>query len=84
MLSSRGSSRSRNHPRLLHLLYWHIHCVNVYINLYIHIHTHTHIYVASLMAQWVKNLPVNAGDIGDVGLIPGLGRSGAENGNPLP
>ena len=25
MLSSRGSSRSRNHPRLLHLLYWHIH-----------------------------------------------------------
>ena len=32
----------------------------------------------------VKNLPANAGDIGDVGLIPGLGRSpGGENGNPL-
>ena len=32
----------------------------------------------------VKNLPANAGDIGDVGLIPGLGRSPAEgNGNPL-
>ena len=32
----------------------------------------------------VKNPPVNAGDIGDVGSIPGLGRSpGGENGNPL-
>ena len=32
----------------------------------------------------VKNLPVNAGDTGDVGLIPGLGKSPGEgNGNPL-
>ena len=32
----------------------------------------------------VKNLPANAGDTGDVGLIPGLGRPpGGENGNPL-
>ena len=32
----------------------------------------------------VKNLPANAGDTGDVGLIPGLGRSpGGGNGNPL-
>ena len=32
----------------------------------------------------VKNLPANAGDTGDVGLIPGLGRSPGEgNGNPL-
>ena len=32
----------------------------------------------------VKNLPVNAGDTGDVGLIPGLGRSSGEgNCNPL-
>ena len=32
----------------------------------------------------VKNLPVNAGDARDVGLIPGLGRSpGVGNGNPL-
>ena len=30
---------------------------------------------ASLVAQQVKNLPANAGDSGDVGLIPGLGRS---------
>ena len=32
----------------------------------------------------VKNLPANAGDTGDAGSIPGLGRSPAEgNGNPL-
>ena len=32
----------------------------------------------------VKNLPANAGDSGDVGLIPGLGRSpGGGNGNLL-
>ena len=32
----------------------------------------------------VKDLPANAGDPGDEGLIPGLGRSpGGGNGNPL-
>ena len=32
----------------------------------------------------VKNLPANAGDIRDAGLIPELGRSpGVGNGNPL-
>ena len=32
----------------------------------------------------VKNLPTNAGDIRDMGLTPGLGRSPGEgNGNPL-
>ena len=32
----------------------------------------------------VKNLPTSPGDAGDVGLIPGSGRSpGKENGNPL-
>ena len=32
----------------------------------------------------VKNLPTNAGDAGDTGLIPGSGRSpGIGNGNPL-
>ena len=36
------------------------------------------------MALVVKNLPANAGDIKDVGLIPGSGRSpGEENDNPL-
>ena len=32
----------------------------------------------------VKNPPANAGDVGDVGSIPGLGRSpGGGQGNPL-
>ena len=32
----------------------------------------------------VRNLPANTGDMGDTGLIPGLGRSPGEgNGNPL-
>ena len=36
------------------------------------------------VAQPVKNLPATAGDIGDAGSIPGLGRSfGGGNGNPL-
>ena len=39
---------------------------------------------ASQVAPVVKNLPVKAGDLRDVGLIPGLGRSpGREHGNPL-
>ena len=33
------------------------------------------VFGASLMAQWVKNLPANAGDMG---LIPGSGRSPGE------
>ena len=38
----------------------------------------------SLVAQLVKNTPVNAGEVGDAGSIPGSGRSpGAGNGNPL-
>ena len=36
------------------------------------------------MTLVVKNLPAKAGDIGDAGSIPGLGRSpGVGNGNPL-
>ena len=36
------------------------------------------------MVLVVKNLPANAGDIRDVGLIPGLGRSpGGGHGNRL-
>ena len=38
----------------------------------------------SQVALVVKNLPANAGDLRDVGLIPGSGRSpGVGNGNPL-
>ena len=36
------------------------------------------------MAQVVKNLPVNAEDLRDVGSIPGSGKSpGGGHGNPL-
>ena len=39
---------------------------------------------ASQAAQWVENLPANAGDTGDLGLIPGSGRSpGGGHGHPL-
>ena len=39
---------------------------------------------ASQVALVVKNLPANAGDIGDVGSVPGLGRSPrGGHGNPL-
>ena len=51
----------------------------MYIYIYI-------IYGASVTygAQVVKNLPANAGDTGDMGLIPGLGRSpGKGNSYPL-
>ena len=42
---------------------------------------HLCFYSASLVAQMVKNLPANAGDLG---LIPALGRSpGGGPGNPL-
>ena len=36
------------------------------------------------MALMVKNLPANVGEVRDVGLIPGLGRTpGGGHGNPL-
>ena len=39
---------------------------------------------ASQVALVVKNLPANAGDVRDAGLIPGSGRSpGGGHGNPL-
>ena len=38
---------------------------------------------ASLMVQWVKNLHANAGNTGDAGSIPGLGRS-PEGGHSKP
>ena len=39
--------------------------------------------VGAKMVLVVKNLPANAGDIGDAGSVPGLGRSpGGGNGNP--
>ena len=44
----------------------------------------SHLFVVSNWGSVVKNLPANAGDIGDAGSIPGLGRSpGVGNGDPL-
>ena len=40
------------------------------------------LYVHSMGFPLVKNMPANSGDIRDVGLIPGLGRSPL-HGNPL-
>ena len=41
--------------------------------------------LASQVALVVKNLPANAGDVRDSGLIPGSGRSpGGGHGDPLP
>ena len=59
--------------------------------IYMHTHTHTHTHRASLVAQTVKNLPAkkkkkkeSACNEGDLGSIPGSGRSPGEgNGNPL-
>ena len=54
--------------------------------MYIHIHSqiHIHVYMASEVVLVVKNVPTNAGDAGDLGCIPGLGRSpGGGHGNPL-
>ena len=39
------------------------------------IYTLLYIKWASPVAQLVKNLPANAGDVRDMGSIPGLGRS---------
>jgi len=40
--------------------------------------------MSSQVVLVVKNVPANAGDTGDMGLIPGLGRSpGVGNGNRL-
>ena len=50
----------------------------------VYIHTYLYIYMASQVVLVVKNLPANAGDIRDAGLIPGLERSpGGRNGNPF-
>ena len=46
--------------------------------------TSVYSFVTSQVTLVVKNLPAYAGDVRDVGLIPGSGRSPGEgNGNPL-
>ena len=45
---------------------------------------HRELYSLSSISPVLKNLPANAGDTGDLGSIPGSGRSpGVGNGNPL-
>ena len=47
-------------------------------------YVYIYIYMASQVALAVKNLLANARDLGNVGLIPGSGRSlGGEHGTPL-
>ena len=59
--------------------------IYIYIYICIYTHTHTHTHTHSPGGSVVKNLPANAGDVGDAGLIPGLGRfPGEGNGYPLP
>ena len=55
---------------------------------YIYIYIYIYIYLTPSLGfpggSEVKNLSANTGDIGDVGSIPGLGRSpGGGNCNPL-
>ena len=48
------------------------------------IHTYIHIYGASQVSLVVKNQRANAGDLRDMGSIPGSGRSPeGGHGNPL-
>ena len=50
---------------------------------YTYIHTHKYIRISQVVLV-VKNPPTDAGDIRDVGLIPGSGRSsGGGHGSPL-
>ena len=66
----------------------------IYIRIYAYTDTHTctyicrYIYINTYMGfpagSVVKNLPAKAGDTGDAGSVPGLGRSpGGGNGNPF-
>ena len=48
-----------------------------------HTHTHKQMDRASPVARRVKNLPANAGDLGDTGLTPESGRSPGEGNGTL-
>ena len=55
-----------------------------YSNLFNNLISPTHLVWASQAALVVKNSPADAGDIRDVGMIPGLGRSPGEGHGNLP
>ena len=46
-------------------------------------HHFSSLHFTSQVALVIKDPPANAGDVRDVGSIPGMGRSGEGNGNPL-
>ena len=58
--------------------------IHIYLNTHTHTHTHTHMYYRKdlIAGSVVKNPPANAGDTGDLVLIPRSGRSPG-GGNPL-
>ena len=70
-LQSIGPQRARHNWVTEHV------CIVYIIQLYIILHYIIYINIirASQVVLMVRNLPANAGDIRDVGLIPGLGRS---------
>ena len=83
---SRGSSQPRDRTQVSHIAgrfftSWttreaHVKQMIPFIALYLPL--------LPLIALFVRNLPANAGDIRDMGLIPGLGRfPGGGNGNPF-
>ena len=57
------------------MLYGYVHWSGINSYCRIQLHTDTGVLWASQVALVVKNLPANAGDIRDMGSIPGLGRS---------
>jgi len=57
-------------------------CVRVPVPVPVHVCVCVVCVCVSLVALVVKNLPTNAGDLRDVGLLPGLGRyPGGGHGN---
>ena len=47
--------------------------IHIYLDIYIYKNIFSYMYTYIWASQVVKNSPVNAGDLGDAGSIPGLG-----------
>ena len=56
----------------------------IFLKWYILKYSSTRYYWASQVALTVKNSPAHAGDAGDLGLIPRLGRSSGKGNGPTP
>ena len=58
--------------------------IYIYIYMYIYIYIYIYTYTGFTVGSGIRNPPANAGDSGDLDLIPMSGRSSGEgNGNPL-